>query len=130
MGRTDQPPSAIARVPPNRFRPTANRTDNHLFRLCALEPTSNRQTMSEKKTVAVELLSIEEAMERLEALVREMETGQLPLEKLITSYEEGVKLASLCQEKLDAAAKKIQIIAKNASGQTRLEDFPLAADES
>jgi exodeoxyribonuclease VII small subunit len=86
--------------------------------------------MNEKKTVAVELLSIEEAMERLESLVREMETGQLPLEKLITSYEEGVKLASLCQEKLDAAAKKIQIISKNASGQTRLEDFPLAADES
>ena len=83
-----------------------------------------------EKTVAVELLSIEQAMERLEALVREMETGQLPLEKLITSYEEGVKLASLCQEKLDAAGKKIQIIAKNASGQTRLEDFPLAADES
>jgi exonuclease VII small subunit len=54
----------------------------------------------------------------------------LPLEKLISSYEEGVKLASLCQEKLDAAAKKIQIIAKNASGQTKLEEFPLAADES
>jgi exodeoxyribonuclease VII small subunit len=85
---------------------------------------------SEKKKAAVELLSIEEAMERLETLVREMETGQLPLEKLISSYEEGVKLASLCQEKLDAAAKKIQIIAKNASGQTKLEEFPLAADES
>ena len=38
-------------------------------------------------------------MERLEALVREMENGQLPLERLIASYEEGVKLASLCQEK-------------------------------
>jgi exodeoxyribonuclease VII small subunit len=86
--------------------------------------------MSEKKTEAVELLSIEQAMERLEALVREMEAGQLPLEKLISSYEEGVKLASLCQEKLDAAAKKIQIIAKNAPGQTRLDEFPIAADES
>jgi exodeoxyribonuclease VII small subunit len=86
--------------------------------------------VSEKKPAAVELLSIEEAMERLEALVREMETGQLPLEKLIASYEEGVKLASLCQEKLDVASKKIQIISKNASGQTTLEDFPLAADES
>ena len=51
-------------------------------------------------------------MERLENLVREMESGQLPLEKLISSYEEGVKLASQCQEKLDAAAKKIQIIQK------------------
>jgi exodeoxyribonuclease VII small subunit len=84
--------------------------------------------MNEMKTDAV--LSIEQAMQRLEALVREMEAGQLPLEKLIASYEEGVKLASVCQEKLDAAAKKIQIIAKNASGQTRLDEFPIAADES
>jgi exodeoxyribonuclease VII small subunit len=86
--------------------------------------------MTEKKTVSAEPLSIEQAMERLEALVREMESGQLPLEELIASYEEGVKLASSCQEKLDAAAKKIQIISKNASGQAKLEDFPLAADES
>ncbi len=86
--------------------------------------------MSEKETVAVELLSIEQAMERLENLVREMESGQLPLEQLISSYEEGVKLASQCQEKLDAAAKKIQVITKNSSGRTGLEDFPLAADES
>jgi exodeoxyribonuclease VII small subunit len=84
--------------------------------------------MNEKETA--EPLSIEQAMERLEALVREMETGQMPLEELIRSYEEGVKLVSLCQERLDAAAKRIQIISKNSSGQNRLEDFPVAADES
>ena len=86
--------------------------------------------MSENKVLAVETLSIEEAMERLESLVRAMESGQMPLDELIASYEEGVKLASLCQEKLDAAAKKIQLITKNASGPPTLEDFPLAADES
>ena len=86
--------------------------------------------MSDKEAAAVELVSIEQAMERLETLVREMESGQLPLEQLISSYEEGVKLASQCQEKLDAAAKKIQVITKNSSGRTVLEDFPLAADES
>jgi exodeoxyribonuclease VII small subunit len=90
---------------------------------------ARNQTMSDQKETGVESLSIEQAMERLENLVREMETGQMPLDRLISSYEEGVQLAGLCQEKLDAAAKKIQIIAKNASGQTKLEDFPLAADE-
>jgi exodeoxyribonuclease VII small subunit len=95
-----------------------------------VEPTADRRQMSEKTTAPAEPLSIEQAMERLEALVHEMESGQLPLEQLITSYEEGVKLAGLCQEKLDAAAKKIQIISKNASGQAKLEDFPIAADES
>ena len=86
--------------------------------------------MSEKNTVSAEALSIEQALARLESLVGEMEGGRLSLEELITSYEEGVKLASSCQEKLYAAAKKIQIISKTASGQTKLEDFPLAADES
>jgi exodeoxyribonuclease VII small subunit len=85
--------------------------------------------MSEPKPVATELFSIEQAMERLENLVREMESGQLPLEQLIASYEEGVKLASQCQEKLDAAAKRIQIISKNSSGRPGLEDFSVAADE-
>jgi exodeoxyribonuclease VII small subunit len=94
-----------------------------------LEMASRNQTMSDQKETGVESLSIEQAMERLENLVREMETGQMPLDRLISSYEEGVQLAGLCQEKLDAAAKKIQIIAKNASGQTKLEDFPLTADE-
>jgi exodeoxyribonuclease VII small subunit len=68
--------------------------------------------MNEKEPVAGTLLSIEQAMERLESLIREMESGQLPLEQLITSYEEGVKLASQCQEKLDAAAKKFKLSRK------------------
>ena len=101
---------------------------HYILRPPALEPTANRRAMSDQKTD--EPLSIEQAMERLEMLVRKMESGQMPLEELITSYEEGVKLASLCQEKLDAAAKRIQIISKNASGQNKLEDFPIAADES
>lgn len=69
-------------------------------------------------------------MERLENLVAEMESGQLPLDKLIGRYEEGVKLVRLCQEKLDAAEQKIQVITRNASGPTGLEDFPTASDET
>jgi len=69
-------------------------------------------------------------MERLDALVGEMEGGQLPLEKLIARYEEGVKLVQLCQEKLDAASKKIQIITRNAAGPAGLADFPTGDNES
>src|SRR5262245_34677314 len=63
---------------------------HYLFRPSTLERDPVSATMSEKQTVGPELLSIEQAMERLENLVREMESGQLPLEQLITSYEEGV----------------------------------------
>ncbi len=69
-------------------------------------------------------------MERLESLVGEMESAQLPLDQLIARYEEGVKLVRLCQEKLDAAQQKIQIITRNAAGPAGLEDFSTGADES
>ena len=69
-------------------------------------------------------------MERLEKLVGDMESGQLPLDSLISNYEEGVKLVHLCQEKLDAAEQKIQIITRNAAGPTGLDNFAHGADES
>ncbi len=68
--------------------------------------------------------SVEQAMEKLDALVREMESGQMPLEKLLTHYEEGVKLVRTCQEKLDAADQKIQLIKRSAAGPAGLQDFP------
>lgn len=74
--------------------------------------------------------SIEEAMQKLEALVGEMESGKLPLEKLLAHYEEGVSLVKLCQERLDAAEEKIQIIKRNASGPAGLDDFHSYSNES
>ena len=74
--------------------------------------------------------SIEDAMRKLESLVSEMESGQLPLEKLLAHYEDGVKLVRLCQEKLDAAEQKIQIIKRTAAGPTGVEDFSAVINES
>jgi len=62
-------------------------------------------------------------MQRITEVVAEMEEGNLPLETLITRYEEGVGLVKMCQEKLDAAEKRIQIITRNARGTTELKDF-------
>lgn len=75
-------------------------------------------------------LTIEQAMERLEKLVTEMESGNLALEKLIARYEEGVGLVRLCQERLDAASEKIQIITRNAAGPNGLANFTEGTDES
>jgi len=85
--------------------------------------------MAEKTQSGGSSPSIEKAMERLDGLVKEMESGQLPLDKLISTYEEGVKLIRLCQEKLDAAEQKIQIITRNASGPSGVEDFQSATNE-
>lgn len=67
--------------------------------------------------------SLESAIDRVHAIVAEMEEGNLPLEELIGRYEEGVGLVKFCQERLDAAEKRIQIITRDAKGNPTIEDF-------
>jgi exodeoxyribonuclease VII small subunit len=71
--------------------------------------------------------SFETAMGRLERLVEEMEGEDLPLEKLIVNYEEGIKLVKVCQQKLSEAEKKIEIIRQRAGEEPELEAFEPAA---
>jgi exodeoxyribonuclease VII small subunit len=68
-------------------------------------------------------LNFERAMDRLEAIVEQMESGKLPLEELIVRYEEGMKLVKICQERLANAEQKIEIIARNTAGKTVVKDF-------
>jgi exodeoxyribonuclease VII small subunit len=68
-------------------------------------------------------VSLEQAMDRLDAIVKEMELGALPLEDLITRYEEGVTLVKACEEKLTDAERRIRLIARTADDQPKLEEF-------
>ena len=70
-------------------------------------------------------LSFEDALKQLESLVEEMESDELPLENLLTHYEQGTKLAAVCQKKLAEAELKIQKLGKNAAGELELKPFPL-----
>ncbi len=76
-----------------------------------------------EKVAQKDELSFEEALSRLEALVRKMETGQLPLEKLMTAYEEGGKLAKVCRTRLDQLEQKVQILTGNAGNGPQWENF-------
>jgi exodeoxyribonuclease VII small subunit len=71
--------------------------------------------------------TFESALERLEGIVEEMEGDRLPLELLLERYGEGTGLLKVCQEKLDAAEKKIEIITRAASGKPQLAPFDPAA---
>lgn len=51
--------------------------------------------------------SFEESMEKLEKIVEELEAGELPLDKALKKFEEGVALSRFCFEKLDETEKKI-----------------------
>jgi exodeoxyribonuclease VII small subunit len=68
--------------------------------------------MAEKQTN-----TFETAVERLDAIVQAMESGDLPLEELLERYEEGTRLVKLCGEKLAAAEKRIEIVTRNAAGE-------------
>lgn len=73
-------------------------------------------------------LNFEGAMDRLEAIVSQMESGKLPLEELIVRYEEGMKLVKICQERLASAEQKIEIIARDNAGKPVVKDFEPAAE--
>jgi exodeoxyribonuclease VII small subunit len=63
----------------------------------------------------------EEALKKLEGIVEAMESDDLPLETLLSQYEEGTKLVKNCQEKLAEAELKIQQLEKNAAGEMKLK---------
>lgn len=70
-------------------------------------------------------LPFEKALGKLEAIVESMEGDDLPLEDLLARYEEGTRLARLCQSRLAEAEVKIQQLEKSAAGQFTLKDVPL-----
>ena len=70
--------------------------------------------------------SFEEALKKLESIVEAMEGEDLPLEALLTRYEEGTRLAKVCQEKLAEAELKIQQLEKTAAGELKLKPVMLA----
>ncbi|MGI9113565.1 MAG: exodeoxyribonuclease VII small subunit [Chthoniobacterales bacterium] len=75
------------------------------------------------KTAASAEPSFEKAMERLEAIVEEMESGKMLLEDLLVRYEEGMKLVKVCQERLVRAEQKIAIITRDHAGKVAVKNF-------
>ena len=70
-------------------------------------------------------LPFEEALKKLEVIVESMEAEDLPLETLLARFEEGTKLAKVCQVKLSEAELKIQQLGKQSSGELILKPVEL-----
>ena len=68
-------------------------------------------------------LNLEKALADLESLVDELESGDLPLEKAMKKFEEGIKLTRSCQATLKEAEQKVEILLKSAGGEEALEEF-------
>ena len=70
--------------------------------------------------------TFEQAMKQLEQVVQDLESGDIPLEKAIQKFEEGIELSKFCSEKLDESEKRITILTRDATG--NVADMPFAAD--
>ena len=71
----------------------------------------------------MEYKDFENAFTRLEAIVGDLEKGELALEEALKLFEEGVKISQFCNAKLDEAERKVEILLKNKEGQLAEESF-------
>lgn len=75
-------------------------------------------------TEDVKNLSFEEALQELENVVRQLETGKVKLDDAVKAYEKGVMLKNLCEEKLKNAKSKIDLLVVDGnSTPSKMEDF-------
>lgn len=61
-------------------------------------------------------VSFEKAMDQLEEIVQEMESGNLSLEQSLKKFEEGMKLSKYCSQKLEETEKKISLLMSQTDG--------------
>lgn len=80
--------------------------------------------MTRKKSV-----NFEQSLEELEALVEQMEDGDLSLEASLAAFEKGVRIARECQEALKVAEQRVQVLLQQ-NGEEKLADFASDDDEA
>jgi exodeoxyribonuclease VII small subunit len=87
----------------------------------------NSSAAASSAASAVGECTFEEALKRLEELVRRLEQGNVPLEQSLAEYSEAVELLRVCQGKLDAAQCRIEVLSGfDANGEPVTR--PLAVD--
>lgn len=67
--------------------------------------------------------SFEKNLERLSAIVAQLESSDLPLERALQLYEEGMQLSAACQKQLEEAEGRVEILKKQAGGKLAAEPF-------
>jgi exodeoxyribonuclease VII small subunit len=75
--------------------------------------------------------TFEQAMRQLEQIVQDLESGEMPLEKALKKFEEGIELSKFCTEKLDETEKRITILVRDSGGKVSEMPFePGQTDKS
>jgi exodeoxyribonuclease VII small subunit len=98
----------------------------------------NELTLQTLQTVFEELMkkresqakNFESSLASLEKIVRELERGDLPLERSLELFEEGVRLSRECQERLNQAERRIEVLLHDGEGRPIVSAFDESADIS
>jgi len=65
-------------------------------------------------------IKFEDALKKLEKIVQDLEDGEVTLDEALKKYQEGIELSRLCNQRLESAKKKIDILVKNKKGEFEL----------
>jgi exodeoxyribonuclease VII small subunit len=68
-------------------------------------------------------INFEDALSRLEEIVKELENGELEVEKALALFEEGTRLSRICAKKLSHIERRIEVLSRGAEGEETLELF-------
>lgn len=71
----------------------------------------------------MEYKDFENALSRLEAIVGQLEKGELPLEQALQLFEEGMEISRFCNDKLSEAERKVELLLKNKEGKLVEQPF-------
>jgi exodeoxyribonuclease VII small subunit len=72
----------------------------------------------------------EQAMARLEAIVGELEKGDLPLDESLKIFEEGIRLSKNCLKVLEEAERKVEVLVQDKNGKKQLRAFSADDDDT
>lgn len=75
-------------------------------------------------------VKFEQAMARLEAIVGELEKGDLPLDESLKIFEEGIRLSKNCLKVLEDAERKVEVLVQDTNGKKQLRAFSLDDDDA
>lgn len=78
----------------------------------------------------VAAVKFEQAMARLEAIVSELERGELPLDESLKIFEEGIRLSKTCLKMLEDAERKVEVLVQDKEGRKKLQAFSLGAADT
>ncbi len=68
-------------------------------------------------------MKFEDAISRIEEIIKKLETGEIPLEESLKLFEEGINLINFCQKKLNEVEQKVEILVKNEGGEIETRPF-------